>query len=424
MAGHITKRTHRRADGSKRDVWRARFPDPLKGGTYQIEKTCATKREAVEWLDKQKQGANSGSFVDPRRANRPFTEVVDAYLATKVHRAPKTRGGHRSIINRHILPAFGRSKIGAVSAETVQTFINELSATHSPNTVRHVYSVLNGIYSVAVRRRYIAVNPCVDVELPARGDRGIEINPLTHAEVGALVDALPEWWRLPVLLAAYTGLRAGELWALRRNDVDGLRGEITVDEALKEVSVREAATVSASDRLTPSLIVGPTKTYAVRPVSVPAFLRTALADHLTRALPGGNDPDSFIFTTPTGEPVRHNLFYKRVFLPAARAAFPARTKLAEAKARREAEAKGQEAPKHVSPIRFHDLRHTCAAWLIERGAHPLQIKLRLGHKEIRTTMDTYGHLFPSAEPELADLLDAGYRAAQPDNVAELRPVEA
>lgn len=62
-------------------------------------------------------------------------------------------------------------------------------------------------------------------------------------------------------------------------------------------------------------------------------------------------------------------------------------------------------------LRFHDLRHTCAAWLIDAGAHPLQIKLRLGHKEIRTTMDTYGHLFPSAEPELADLLDAGYRGA-------------
>ena len=67
-------------------------------------------------------------------------------------------------------------------------------------------------------------------------------------------------------------------------------------------------------------------------------------------------------------------------------------------------------------LRFHDLRHTCAAWLIEANAHPLQIKLRLGHKEIRTTMDTYGHLFPSAEPAMAGLLDAAYRQAdeQPD----------
>lgn len=177
--------------------------------------------------------------------------------------------------------------------------------------------------------------------------------------------------------------------------------------------------------MTPSLIVGPTKTYAKRKVSVPAFLRELLADHLARPLPGGNSPEAFIFTTPDGYPVRHNAFYKRVFVPAARAAFPERTTLAEQRAIRAAEAKGQKPLtdanlKHVSPLRFHDLRHTCAAWLIDAGAHPLQIKLRLGHKEIRTTLDTYGHLFPSAEPELADLLDAGYRTAQ-DNVTALRP---
>jgi integrase len=187
----------------------------------------------------------------------------------------------------------------------------------------------------------------------------------------------------------YTGLRAGELWALRRRDVDALRGELLVDEAIKEVTAATAAKVPESQRITPSLIVGPTKTYAKRKVSVPAFLRDELAAHLGRSLPGGDGPEAFIFTTPTGEPIRHNLFYKRVFSPAVAATFPGRA------------------------LRFHDLRHTCAAWLIDAGAHPLQIKLRLGHKEIRTTMDTYGHLFPSAEPEMAGLLEAGYRAAEP-----------
>jgi integrase len=203
-------------------------------------------------------------------------------------------------------------------------------------------------------------------------------------------------------------------WAPRRRDVDALRGELSVDEAIKEVTTKAAESLPADQRLTPSLIVGPTKTYAVRKASVPAFLRDALADHLARPLPGGNSPDSFIFTTPTGEPVRHNNFYKDVYVPAARAAFPERTKLAEARAR----AKGRK-PTQACPVRFHDLRHTCAAWLIAAGAHPLQIKLRLGHKEIRTTMDAYGHLFPSAEPELADLLDAGYRTADADRVIAL-----
>jgi integrase len=183
--------------------------------------------------------------------------------------------------------------------------------------------------------------------------------------------------------------------ALRRRDVDALRGEITVDEAIKEVTTKAAESVPANLRLTPSLIVGPTKTYAKRKVSVPVFLREALAAHLARPLPGGNSPDSSIFTTPTGEPVRHNLFYKREFAPVVASALPDRS------------------------LRFHDLRHTCAAWLIAAGAHPLQIKLRLGHKEIRTTMDTYGHLFPSAEPELADLLDAGYQSAGPPAVAAI-----
>jgi integrase len=114
-------------------------------------------------------------------------------------------------------------------------------------------------------------------------------------------------------------------------------------------------------------------------------------------LDGAESRPPFIFTTPTGEPVRHNLFYKRVFVPAARTALPGRA------------------------FRFHDLRHTCAAWLIERGASITQIKLRFGHKSITTTIDIYGHLFPSAELELADLLDAGYRSAEPDNVVALRP---
>jgi integrase len=115
----------------------------------------------------------------------------------------------------------------------------------------------------------------------------------------------------------------------------------------------------------------------------------------------------------------------RVFVPAARSAFPARTKTAEARTRRDAEANGRKPPNPttVSPVRFHDAgRHTCAAWLIDKGAHPLQIKLRLGHESIKTTLDTYGHLFPTAEPELADLLDTARAAAlaENNNVTALR----
>jgi integrase len=335
--------------------------------------------------------------MDPRRGETPFRVVAAEWRDTWADLAPKTQVGYTSILAHHVLPAFGPARVSAITPEQVQRFVNALAEDRAPNTVRRIMDVVRNVLRVAVERRYIATNPCDAVRLPRKGDgRNIEINPLTHAEVRALVDALPEPWRLPVLLDVYTGLRAGELWALRRRDVDALRGELSVDKAIKEVTTLAAANVPAGQRLTPSLIVGPTKTYARRKVSVPAFLRDQLAAHLARPLPGGPGPAAFIFTTPTGEPVRHNLFYKRVFAQAVAAAFPGRT------------------------LRFHDLRHTCAAWLIEAGAHPLQIKLRLGHKEIRTTMDTYGHLFPSAEPELAGLLDAGYRDADVPAVVGLR----
>jgi integrase len=99
------------------------------------------------------------------------------------------------------------------------------------------------------------------------------------------------------------------------------------------------------------------------------------------------DPDGFVFTAPRGGPLRHNNFYQRIFCPAlARAGLPAQ-------------------------VRFHDLRHTCAALLIAQGAHPKAIQAHLGHSSIQVTMDRYGHLFPDALEQLADRLDAARAAA-------------
>jgi integrase len=383
MAGHIRKR--KRADGAT--TYQARIPSPANRRKDIVE-TFERKREAERWLCTTAGAINRGDFIDPRRGETRFSAIAEEWRDTWADLAPKTQVGYASILNRHVLPAFGTARVSSITPKDVQDFANLLATSHSPSTVRRVMDVLRNVLRVAVERRYISAAPCVGVRLARMGGaRRVEISPLTHHEIRALVRGLPEHWRLPVLLDAYTGLRAGELWALRRRDVDALRGELSVNEAIKEVTAAAAVKVPAGQRITGSLITGPTKTSAERRISVPAFLRDLLAEHLARPLPGGDGPDAFIFTTAAGSAVRHNLFYKRVFAPVAAATFPGRA------------------------LRFHDLRHTCAAWLIDAGAHPLQIKLRLGHKEIRTTMDTYGHLFPSAEPELADLLDAGYRTA-------------
>jgi integrase len=153
------------------------------------------------------------------------------------------------------------------------------------------------------------------------------------------------------------------------------------------------------------LSFGPTKTHRSRTVSLPNFLRMMLNEHLvasTSPIPAaGGSADALVFPGPRGGPLRHGNFYRRHFRPAVEEALP-----------------------HKRALRFHDLRHTAASLLIAQGAHPKLIQARLGHASITTTLDRYGHLFPSVEEALAEKLDNAYSATQPSfasNVAELRP---
>lgn len=388
MAGHIKKRT--RSDGSV--SWQARIAKPGNRHAHDV-KTFDRKVDAQRWLANQNAARVTSAYVEPRRGETPLSAVAEEWTATWTDLEPKTRVGYRSILNQHVLPAFGSTPVGRLKPEAIQTWINALADRRAPNTVRRVMDVLRNVLRLAVERRYISASPADPVKLPKKGGRRrtIDIAPLTHAQLDVVANAMPTpTYTLAVRTAAYMGLRAGELWALRRDDVDLLRGVLRVDEALKEVTAEQSAGLPPENVLTPSLIIGPTKTHAIRTLPIPAGLRTDLAEYLAGVLPGGHGPRAFIFTTPTGEPVRHNLFYKRVFSP-------------------------------VAPsTRFHDLRHTCAAWLIEAGAHPLAVMQYLGHEDIRTTMNVYGHMFPAGLDALAASLDAGYaRREEPSDVAAL-----
>jgi integrase len=187
--------------------------------------------------------SKSGGYIDPRRAERLLSEVADAWRETWTDLEPKTRAGYDHILRKHIIGTadapgrFHRARVGAVSTATVQRYVNEISGSHAPNTVRRIFSVLRSVLRVAVERRYIAVNPCDAVKLPRKSKgrtkpkRILFLNP---PEVRALADAMPRPGdRLAVYVAAYCGVRAGELWALTRKDVDLLHGTLAVECALK-----------------------------------------------------------------------------------------------------------------------------------------------------------------------------------------------
>jgi integrase len=179
-----------------------------------------------------------------------------------------------------------------------------------------------------------------------------------------------------VLTSAYAGLRFGELAALRAERLDLLRRTIRVEETLNEVRGR--------------IVVGPAKTKASRRlVSLPAFLAGELEDHLAAFPPSAG----LVFTSDEGDPLRRNNFRRRAWPSAVRRSVG-------------------------EPCRFHDLRHSHAALLIAGGVHPKVLQDRLGHASIRTTLDTYGHLFEGLDAAAAEALDTAWRGAL---AASLRP---
>lgn len=357
---------------------------------------------AERWIAEQQSKLNRGEWVDPALARQSVAAVAEEWAGTWLldGLGPKTRVGYASILKRHVLPAFGGAKITEVSAEAIQAWLGELSATHEPNTVRRIYTVLRNVFKLAVERGYIGANACDGVRFRRlrtnrRGENndGEDVRVVaTEAEARALADATDPRYRLLVLTAAYTGARAGELRALRRRDIDSLRGQLHIVRALKEVTTKVAKEEAAAGaEVYGNLVFGSTKTYERRRVTLPPWLASEMEDHLA-TLPAS--PVALVFTTEGGEPIRQSNFYRRYFKPAVRAALPA--------------------SKHG--LRFHDLRHSHASWLIAGGANVLQVMKRLGHRDIRTTLNTYGHVFPSDEAALATMFAADATA---DNVADI-----
>lgn len=206
---------------------------------------------------------------------------------------------------------------------------------------------------------------------------------LSHDEVATLVNQVDPRYRALVQLAAYTGLRAGELIALRRSPVDLLRREISVSEQVQYIDGR--------------YLVSPPKSAAGRrSVALPRFVAEALDEHLTtHAEPG---PDGLVFPAPEGGYLHLENFRKRVWLPAVEAA-------------------------GLAPLRIHDLRHTCASLAIAAGADVKVLQRMLGHAPAALTLDRYGHLLPGQAESVAERLDASARSAGPIRLAAVTALD-
>jgi integrase len=168
----------------------------------------------------------------------------------------------------------------------------------APATIAKTYQIVSRCFRVAVSDRVIPRTPCREIKLPTN-DRN-EKRFLSSTEVEQLAAAIKDRYRLVVLTGAYSGLRFGELAALRLDDLDLLRRTLRVDEQLSRLG---------SSRMTP----GPLKwKKAYRTIGIPAFLAEELAAHLS-AFPSSTD---FVFSYESGGPLDYERFRVRHRHPA------------------------------------------------------------------------------------------------------------
>lgn len=347
----------------------------------EVSKAFARKIDARSWLTVQESSLLDRDWVDPRAGRLVFGEWAESVLAGRVHVAASTRARVDTAYRCQVAPFFARLPVGRIRPEHVRSWIAGLEADGlAPATITKAYQVLMIILRAAVDEQLIPRLPTAGVHLPALGTD--EMRFLTEDEVTRLASVMPDWAATLTLTGAYSGCRWGELVGLRRSNLDLERGRLTVIESLSEVD----------GHLEPKK---PKSRAGQRSVTLPGELCDILAGHLESA------DGELVFPAEQGGFLRRSNFRRRVWLPAVRASVG-------------------------EPMRFHDLRHTHAAFLIALGAHPKAIQERLGHANIRTTLDRYGHLMVGLDEHVAEALNerlAAQALRNPDSPARLRVVK-
>ena len=353
MRGSIQHRPDRPAP------WRARY---WYVDGRQRSKSFGRKVDAERWLRSELAKVDRGEWVDPELGSVPWADYSAKVLTGRVHLAARTIETDR-VCHGRASPWIGDVPLSRLTPELLRQLMAELTAAgYAAETVSKTMRWVRLTLNQAVTDRRILSSPASGIRLPK--PRRSDMRLLDPFEVALLADALPDRYRSLPLVAAYSGLRWGELAGLKVAHIDMLRRRLTVRSALIEATgdvPRLGAPKSAASERTISLPKTVIETFALQLQKYPPV-------------------DGVVWTTERGAFLRRGSF-GRIWRKAVSSSV------------------GQ-------PCRVHDLRHTHASWLIAAGEHPKAIQTRLGHSSIQVTMDRYGHLMDGLDDRTADRLDA------------------
>jgi integrase len=211
-------------------------------GRRRTAGSFTNKRDAQKAADAQESTIRDGAWVDPTNTKTTFKEYVDSYYwPTTVHLEVSTRTAYRYYLDKHFLPEFGHRQLRLINPSLVQGWVNEASAGGlSARSVVKYHALLHRIFERAVIDRVVPINPCAHTQLPKVVATPKRI--ITTEQFDAILGKVPARYRTMVLLAIETGLRWGELIALRPCDLDFTSRIITVRRVIVEVAKKNSPT--------------------------------------------------------------------------------------------------------------------------------------------------------------------------------------
>lgn len=334
---------------------------PTRHGTYRVSwrepdgrqrsKVFKLKKDARAFKAQVETDIMQRTYIDPHAADRVrLRDQAARWLAGRTVEVA-TAARDESLLRVHVLPRWGDWPLSRIDHMSVQEWVAGLGRQLAPASVRECYRVLSLVLTSAVHAQLLVRNPCEGVRVAPRRRTDSFGLTLTRDEVAyKLLPEIPERYRPLVATAAYAGLRWGECAGLQWSAVDLAARRLQVVRVLVE-----------GGRIT--MKPHPKSKAGRRSVPVPAALVELLAEHRDRY-----PSDELVFTNTAGGPVGRTSFRTRVWKPAVRrAGLPER-------------------------LRFHDLRHSYATWLVSEGLPPNVVQAIMGHEDVTTTLAIYTHV--------------------------------
>jgi integrase len=346
-----------------------------------------SRKDAEKELRRLLRAVDTGEHAAPTRIT--VREWLSTWLtAVGEEVAPKTHERYGEIVSNFLAPALGKMRLSKLGPVHIQEAYNALATGGrrdgkegglAPQTRRHIHRILSAALGRAVEHQLIARNPCKAFKKRLPKVERREMKTLTAEQAQRLLDEIRYrrvYW--PVIIALATGMRRGEILALRWRNVSLNSGIIRIVESLEETRAGLRFKAPKTDRS--------------RSVVLPSFaveeLRRLKCEQAEELLKLGvrQDGDTLLCARADGSPM------------------PPRSLSHEF-------AKVANLVMDNPRVRFHDLRHSHATQLLLAGVHPKVAQERLGHSSISTTLDLYSHVTETMQQDAAAKLDTAFRDA-------------